>query len=68
LINGEFVESRSQQWRDIINPATQEVLAQVPMATPEEVQAAVASAKTAFASWKKTPIGTRARFSSSTSS
>ncbi|NWK79039.1 CoA-acylating methylmalonate-semialdehyde dehydrogenase [Aquitalea sp. LB_tupeE] len=61
LINGEFVESHSQDWRDIINPATQEVLARVPMATAEEVQAAVSSAKTAFASWKKTPIGTRAR-------
>ncbi len=61
LINGEFVESHSQQWRDIINPATQEVLARVPMATAGEVEAAVASAKTAFASWKKTPIGSRAR-------
>ena len=61
LINGEFVESQSQEWRDIINPATQEVLARVPMATAGEVEAAVASAKTAFASWKKTPIGTRAR-------
>ncbi|WP_374553126.1 CoA-acylating methylmalonate-semialdehyde dehydrogenase [Aquitalea pelogenes] len=61
LINGEFVESQSQEWRDIINPATQEVLARVPMATSGEVEAAVASARTAFASWKKTPIGTRAR-------
>ncbi|WP_287877017.1 CoA-acylating methylmalonate-semialdehyde dehydrogenase [Aquitalea sp.] len=61
LINGEFVESQSQEWRDIINPATQEVLARVPIATAGEVEAAVASAKTAFASWKKTPIGSRAR-------
>jgi malonate-semialdehyde dehydrogenase (acetylating) / methylmalonate-semialdehyde dehydrogenase len=61
LINGEFVESHSQQRRDIINPATQEVLARVPMATAGEVEAAVASAKAAFKSWKKTPIGTRAR-------
>ncbi|RQO72968.1 methylmalonate-semialdehyde dehydrogenase (CoA acylating) [Aquitalea sp. FJL05] len=61
LINGEFVESHSQQWRDIINPATQQVLARVPMATPDEVNAAVASAKAAFKSWRKTPIGARAR-------
>ena len=33
LIGGEFVESRSAEWRDIVNPATQEVLARVPMAT-----------------------------------
>ena len=61
LINGEFVQSRTTEWRNVINPATQEVLAQVPMATVEEVDAAVAAAKSAFASWKKTPIGTRAR-------
>ncbi|MEQ6290341.1 CoA-acylating methylmalonate-semialdehyde dehydrogenase [Vogesella sp. GCM10023246] len=61
LINGEFVESRTQDWREIINPATQQVLARVPMATADEVNAAVAAARTAFASWKKTPIGARAR-------
>lgn len=27
LINGEFVESSTREWRDIVNPATQEVLA-----------------------------------------
>lgn len=61
LIGGEFVESRTQQWRDVVNPATQEVLARVPFATPEEINAAVAAAKDAFATWRKTPIGVRAR-------
>ena len=61
LIGGEFVESKSTQWRDIVNPATQEVLARVPFATAEEMDAAVASAKQAFKTWKKTPIGARAR-------
>ncbi|RQW29828.1 CoA-acylating methylmalonate-semialdehyde dehydrogenase [Rhodobacteraceae bacterium CH30] len=61
LIGGELVESQTTQWRDVINPATQAVLAHVPMATPTEVSAAVASARRAFASWRKTPIGTRAR-------
>ena len=27
LINGEFVESQTTQWRDVVNPATQQVLA-----------------------------------------
>ena len=61
LINGEFVDSATSQWRDVVNPATQEVLARVPFATVEEMNAAVASAKEAFQSWRKTPIGTRAR-------
>ncbi|UUY06696.1 CoA-acylating methylmalonate-semialdehyde dehydrogenase [Pseudomonas sp. J452] len=61
LIAGEFVESQSSQWRDIVNPATQQVLARVPFATPEEMNAAVAAAKNAFKTWKRTPIGARAR-------
>eukprot|EP01034_Spumella_vulgaris_P039425 gene39425-48720_t len=61
LIGGKFVESQTTQWRNVVNPATQEVLARVPFATPEEINAAVASGKEAFKTWKKTPIGTRAR-------
>lgn len=61
LINGEFVESRTTQWRNVVNPATQEVLARVPFATPEEVNLAVSNAKQAFKTWRKTPIGPRAR-------
>jgi len=61
LINGEFVESRTAQWRDVINPATQQKLAQVPLATPDEVAAAVAAAKAAFPAWRKTPLGARSR-------
>ncbi|WP_455231086.1 CoA-acylating methylmalonate-semialdehyde dehydrogenase [Geopseudomonas aromaticivorans] len=61
LINGQFVESTTSQWRDVVNPATQEVLARVPFATTEEMNAAVASAKEAFKTWRKTPIGVRSR-------
>jgi len=61
LIDGQFVSSTSSESREVINPATQEVLARVPFATDEEVQRAVASAKAAFATWRKTPIGARAR-------
>ncbi|MCD4865294.1 CoA-acylating methylmalonate-semialdehyde dehydrogenase [Pseudomonas sp. PLB05] len=61
LIDGQFVTSTSREGREVINPATQEVLARVPFATAEEVQRAVASAKAAFATWRKTPIGARAR-------
>ncbi|AMO76242.1 MULTISPECIES: CoA-acylating methylmalonate-semialdehyde dehydrogenase [Pseudomonas] len=61
FIDGKPVESTSSEWREVINPATQEVLARVPFATAEEVERAVASAKAAFKTWKKTPIGARAR-------
>jgi malonate-semialdehyde dehydrogenase (acetylating) / methylmalonate-semialdehyde dehydrogenase len=61
LIDGQFVESKSSDWRDVVNPATQAVLARVPFATQDEVDAAVSAAKEAFKTWRKTPIGTRAR-------
>ncbi len=61
LLDGKFVESRTGEWHDVVNPATQEVLAQVPFATDEEISAAIASAKQAYKTWKNTPLATRAR-------
>jgi len=61
LLDGKFIESRSGEWHDVVNPATQEVLAQVPFASDEELHAAVASAKQAFKTWKNTPLAARAR-------
>ncbi|MGH8778358.1 CoA-acylating methylmalonate-semialdehyde dehydrogenase [Paraburkholderia sp.] len=61
LIDGEFVESQAAEWRDIVNPSTQEVLARVPFATAGEVDAAVRAAHAAFATWKLTPLGARMR-------
>ena len=61
LIDGKFVESTTQEWRDIVNPATQELVGRVPFATKEEVDAAVASAVKAFQTWRLTPLGARMR-------
>jgi len=61
LINGEWVESQTTEWHDIVNPATQQVLAKVPFATAQEVDAAITAAHRAFQTWKLTPIGARMR-------
>src|ERR1700739_980899 len=61
LLDGKFIESTSAECHDVVNPATQQVLAQVPFATDAEIDAAVASAKAAFKTWKNTPIADRAR-------
>jgi malonate-semialdehyde dehydrogenase (acetylating)/methylmalonate-semialdehyde dehydrogenase len=47
LLDGKFIDSRSDEWHEVVNPATQEVLAHVPFATGDELDAAVASAKRA---------------------
>ena len=61
LINGQFIESETQEWQDIVNPATQEVIGRVPFATVQEVDAAIQAAQDAFASWRQTPIQARMR-------
>jgi malonate-semialdehyde dehydrogenase (acetylating) / methylmalonate-semialdehyde dehydrogenase len=61
FINGKLVESKTQQWKDVVNPATQDVLARVPFATKDEIDAAIAAAAEAFKTWKNTPLGARAR-------
>ena len=61
LLDGKFIESQTTEWHDVVNPATQQVLAQVPYATDEEIDAAIASAKKAYKTWKNTPIAARAR-------
>src|SRR5688572_9031092 len=61
LLDGQLVESKAAQWRDIVNPATQEVLARVPMCGADEVDRAVKSAAAAFKTWRNVPLGQRAR-------
>lgn len=60
-IDGEFVASKSEQWIPVTNPATQEVIAQVPVATQSEMEGAVESAREAFKTWKEVPVSERAR-------
>jgi malonate-semialdehyde dehydrogenase (acetylating)/methylmalonate-semialdehyde dehydrogenase len=61
FINGEWVISKSTRLIDVTNPATQEVIAQVPCATMDEMQKAISSAKETFKVWKDKPIMERAR-------
>src|SRR5690554_778560 len=61
LIGGELVQSQTTEWRDVINPATQEVVAQVPFCTREELDRAVANAKQAFDTWRNSSQGTHMR-------
>ena len=61
FIGGRWVKSESRQIVDVMNPATQKVVARVPMSTREEVDQAVAAAKKAFPEWRRTPPVARAR-------
>lgn len=55
-INGEWTDSSSGNYRNIHNPSTGEVLAQVPMCTQSELDQAIQSAHRAFPEWADTPV------------
>jgi 5-carboxymethyl-2-hydroxymuconic-semialdehyde dehydrogenase len=59
LIDGKAVDSREQF--ETLNPATQQVLAEVARGGEAEVRSAVAAAKAAFPAWAATPAAERAR-------
>ena len=61
LIGGEKVYSSSPESVEVLCPATQEVLALTPLATQEEMGAAVEAAKAAFPGWSQTSVSNRAR-------
>jgi malonate-semialdehyde dehydrogenase (acetylating)/methylmalonate-semialdehyde dehydrogenase len=60
LINGEWVESRSTVVETDTNPATDEVIAEYPVATQEETLRAVEAAQSAFKTWQNVPVRERA--------
>ncbi|KIK70843.1 hypothetical protein GYMLUDRAFT_32914 [Collybiopsis luxurians FD-317 M1] len=62
FIGGEFVESKSSEWIDVLEPSTQTLLSRVPQTTDLEFKQAVDAASQAFKSWSKTSIITRQRF------
>lgn len=53
FINGEFVQSKAGKTFDVVNPATEKVVASVYEADSDDVDAAVAAAKAAFPVWSE---------------
>ncbi len=60
-INGEWATPQTERYEDVPNPATGEILSQVPLSTRADVDAAVEAAKKAFPAWSDTPVVDRAR-------
>jgi acyl-CoA reductase-like NAD-dependent aldehyde dehydrogenase len=59
FVNGRWVDPAGAARIDVINPATREVVDDTPAAGPAEVDAAVADAGAAFASWRDVPAAGR---------
>src|SRR6185437_3017994 len=60
FIDGEFVSSRNMI--PVLNPATEEVISEVPAGTPEQVDAAVRAAERTQPAWARLPAIRRAKY------
>jgi malonate-semialdehyde dehydrogenase (acetylating)/methylmalonate-semialdehyde dehydrogenase len=60
-IGGQWIDSSSGKQEAVINPATEEVLAYVPLSGRDDLDQAVAAAQEAFQIWGRTPVPRRAR-------
>lgn len=61
-INGKWTASSSGKFQEVQNPATGEILAQVPVSSTAELDEAVQAAHKAFQSWRKTPVTRRIQY------
>ncbi|GME51267.1 putative methylmalonate-semialdehyde dehydrogenase protein [Neofusicoccum parvum] len=56
FVDNQFIASKTSQWIDLYDPATNNLVTRVPQSTDEELKAAVDSAEKAFLPWKSTSL------------
>lgn len=61
-VGGRWVEAKASETQPVYNPATNDVLAHVPLSDAADVDQAVAAAAEAFRDWRATPPQERARY------
>lgn len=61
-INGQFTESEGNEWMNVTNPSTDEVISQVPKATRNDVVRAINAAEEAQSAWEETPAVERGKY------
>lgn len=59
FVNGQWQRSGASDYLDVTNPATAQVMTQVPLSPGAEAAEAVEKAAAAFIDWRATPAGER---------
>jgi len=62
FIAGEWVPANATSSRPILNPASAEVLALVPLSAASDVETAIAAAHRAFPDWRRVPLTERVQY------
>ena len=55
LIDGQWTTGTSGATRSVENPATEETLGELPLASKDDLDAALAASERGFAAWRATP-------------
>ena len=55
-IHGQWTPAEAEESLDVLNPATEEVLAEVPLCGDAEIDAAARAGQAAFEGWRRTPV------------
>ena len=58
-INGSYIDSKTNKWIEVENPATGKIIGRVPKASADEIKLAVESAYKAFKTFSKTSLEER---------
>jgi len=61
-INGQWIESKSTESYESVNPATGKGIASFPIATDQELNQAIESAHAAMKTWGEVPVRDKARY------
>src|SRR5688500_9148600 len=61
-INGSWKHSSAAHCADVINPATGQLIATVPLSPAAEIDEAAQAASHAFIDWRRTPAGNRIQY------
>ncbi len=58
-VDGQWIAPENNGYLDVENPATGEIIAQIPLSTADETNRAVNVAAEAFKTWSRTPVSRR---------
>ncbi len=61
-INGEWLDSPTTEYFEVINPATGEIIARTPLGPASVIEAAARAANEALPGWRRTPVQERVQY------
>ncbi|MEE9510032.1 MAG: CoA-acylating methylmalonate-semialdehyde dehydrogenase [Candidatus Bathyarchaeia archaeon] len=61
-VDGEWIESEANSFKDVVNPATMKTFGKVPISNSDDLDKAVKAAKEAFPDWRRATPLARARY------